>query len=60
MAKNVLENPGRALVITPKFAKSVASRNFKAALSTLPEVINVAHTVSGIYKGKFVYFMLYG
>ena len=54
LAKNVLSNPGRALDLTAKIATAVASKSPKAALSTLPEVINFYHTGKGIYLGKFV------
>ena len=48
MAKNVLRIPGRALDITSNVACAVASRNPKAILSTLPELINFYTT------GKFL------
>ena len=54
LAKNVLSNPGRALDITAKIATAAASKSPKAALSTLPEVINFYHTGKGVYLGKFV------
>ena len=54
MAKNVLKNPGRALEIGANVGTAFASRNPKAALSTLPEVINSYHTGKGLYLGKFV------
>ena len=54
MAKNVLENPGRALEITSNIATAAATRNQKAIASTLPEVINFYHTDKGLYLGKFV------
>ena len=54
LAKNVLSNPGRALDLTAKIATAAASRSPKAALSTLPEVINFYHTGKGLYLGKFV------
>ena len=54
MAKNVLKNPSRGLDITTDIAKAAASRNPKAALSALPEVINFNHTGKGLYLGKFV------
>ena len=52
--KNVLSNPGRALDLTAKIATAAATKSPKAALSTLPEVINFHHTGKGIYLGKFV------
>ena len=54
LAKNVLTNPARALDLTAKIATAAASKSPKAALSTLPEVINFYHTGKGIYLGKFV------
>ena len=54
MAKNVLSNPGRALDLTAKIATAAASRNFKQALSTLPELITFYDTGKGLYLGKFV------
>ena len=54
LAKNVLSNPGRALDLTTKIATAAANRSPKAALSTLPEVINFYHTGKGLYLGKFV------
>ena len=54
MAKNVLDNPGRALDLTAKIAAAAASRNSKQALSTLPELITFNNTGKGLYLGKFV------
>ena len=54
MAKNVLSNPGRALDLTAKIATAAASRNYKQALSTLPELITFYNTGKGLYLGKFV------
>ena len=54
LAKNVISNPGRALDLTAKMATAAATRSSKAALSTLPEVINFYHTGKGLYFGKFV------
>ena len=54
MAKNVLNNPGRALDITAKIATAAASRNSKQALSTLPDVIKFYHEGRGLYLGKFI------
>ena len=54
MAKNVLKNPGRALEIGANVGSAFASRNPKAALTSLPEVINFYHTGKGVYLGKFV------
>ena len=54
LAKNVLSNPGRALDLTAKIATAAATKSPKAALSTLPEVINFYHTGKGLYLGKIV------
>ena len=54
LAKNVLSNPGRALDLTARMATAAATKSPKAALSTLPEVINFYHTGKGLYLGKFV------
>ena len=54
LATNVLKKPGRALEITSNIATAAATRSPKAALSTLPEVINFYHTGRGVYLGKFV------
>ena len=48
LATNVLKNPARALEISANVATATASRNPKAALSTLPEVINLYHTGKGL------------
>ena len=52
LATNALKNPGRFLEIGANVATAAASRNHKAALSTLPEVINFYHTGKGLYLGK--------
>ena len=54
LATNVLKNPGRALEIGANIATAAATKSPKAALSTLPEVINFYHTGKGLYLGKFV------
>ena len=54
LATNVLKNPGRAIEITSNIATAAATKSQKAALSTLPEVINFYHTGKGLYLGKFV------
>ena len=54
LAKNVISNPGRALDITAKIATAAATKSPKAALSTLPEVINFYHSGKGLYLGKLV------
>ena len=54
IATNALKNPYRCLEIGANVAAATASRNPKAALSALPEVINFYHTGKGLYLGKFV------
>ena len=54
LATNVLKNPGRALEIGANIATAAATKSPKAALSTLPEVINFYHTGKGLYLCKFV------
>ena len=51
MAENVLKNPGRAL---ENVGTAFASRNPKAALTSLPEVINFYHTGKGLYLPRFM------
>ena len=53
MAKNVLKNPGRALEIGANVGTAFASRNPKAALTSLPEVNNFYHTGKGLYLPRF-------
>ena len=48
IANIALKNPGRFLEIGAKVATAVASRNPKAASSTIPEVINFYHTGRGL------------
>ena len=54
LATNVLKNPAQALEIRANFCTAAASRNPKAALSTLPEVINFYHTGKGLYLRRFI------
>ena len=54
MAKNVLKSPGRALEIGANVGTAFASRNPKAALTSLPEVINFYHTGKGLYLPRFL------
>jgi len=54
LATNVLNNPGRALEIGANIGSAAVSRNPKAALSTIPDVIKFYHTGKGLYLGKFV------
>ena len=59
LATNALKNRARFLEIGANVAAATASRNRKAALSALPEVINFYHNVRGLYLPRFSYFMLY-
>ena len=43
LATNVIKNPGRASEITSNIATAAATKSPKAALSSLPEVINFYH-----------------
>ena len=54
LATNALKNPARFLEIGANVATAAATKNPKAALSTLPEVINFYHTGKGLYLGKFI------
>ena len=54
IATNALKNPAGFLEIGAKFATAAASRNPKAALSTMPEAINFYHTGKVLYQNKFV------
>ena len=54
LATNVLKNPGRALEITSNNATSAATKNCKATLSSLPEVMKFYHTGKRLYLVKFV------
>ena len=59
ITKNILKNPGRALEIRANVGSAFASRSPKAALSSVPEVINFSHTGKWLCLSKFVYIMLY-
>ena len=54
LAANALKHPARFLEIGANVATAAATKNPKAALSTLPEVINFYHTGKGLYLGKLV------
>ena len=54
MSKNVLKNPGRGLDFTANIATAAASRNPKAVLSALPELISFSITGEGFHLGKNV------
>ena len=53
LATNALKNPARFLEIGANVASATASRNPKASLSALPEVINFYHTGKGLYLPRF-------
>ena len=53
LATNVIKNPSRALEIGANIATAAATKSPKAALSTLPEVINFYHTGKGLYLPRF-------
>ena len=53
LATNALKNPARFLENGANVATAAASRNPKAALSTLPEVINFYHTGKCFYLPRF-------
>ena len=53
LASNAPKNPVGFLEIGANVATAAASRNPKAALATLPEVINFYYTGKGMYLGKF-------
>ena len=54
LATKTLKNPGRASEITSNTASAAATKNPKASLSPLPEVIDFDHTGKCLYLGKFV------
>ena len=54
LATNALKNPARFLQIGANVATAAASKNPKAALSALLEVINFHHTGRDLYLCKFV------
>ena len=53
LARNALKNPPRFLEIGANVATAAASRDPKAAISALPEVINLYHTGKGLYLPRF-------
>ena len=56
LATNVLENPDRAMEISSNIATAAATKDPKAALSSLPEAMHFYHTGKGLYLRKFVWF----
>ena len=53
LATNALKNPARFLEKGANVATAAATKSPKAALSTLPEVINFYHTGRGLYLPRF-------
>ena len=53
VARNALKNRSRFLEIGANVAAAAPSRNPKAALSLLPEVIKFYHTGKGLYLPRF-------
>ena len=49
-----MKNPSRALEFFSNIATKAATKNPKAALSSLLEVINFYQAGKGLYLGKFV------
>ena len=49
-----LKSPARFLEIGANVVTAAASKNSKAALSTLPEVINFYHSRKGLYLPRFI------
>ena len=58
IAKTSIKDPRPALEIGANVCSDSASRSPKAALSSLPEVINFYDTGKGLYLGKFVNLVL--
>ena len=54
LAKIALKNKAKFLEIGANVATAAATKNPKAALSTLPEVIKFYHEGQGLYLGKFI------
>ena len=54
LAGNALKNPIRFLEIGANVVTAALSKNPKAALSALPEVVNFYHTGKCLYLGKSV------
>ena len=54
LATNALKNASRFLKIGANVATAAATRNHKAALSTIPEVIMFHNSGKGLYLGKVV------
>ena len=57
-ATKVLKKPGRALENTSNIAAAFATKSPKAALSSLPEVINFYHMGKSLYLPRLIYIML--
>ena len=59
LAKNVLSNLTRALVIPANIATAAASRNIKKVISSLPQMISFYQTGTGLYLPRFIKIMLF-
>ena len=58
LATNALKNPASFFEIGANVATEAASRNPKAALSIVPEVINFYHTGKGLYLPRLIELIL--
>ena len=54
IATNALKNQAKIREIGANIATAAATKNPKALLSTLPEVIKFHHQGQGLYLGKFI------
>ena len=54
LATNAFRNPSRFPEIGANVATAAVSKNPKATLSAIPEVINFFYTGKGLYLGKFL------
>ena len=54
LATNALKNPARFLETVANVATAAASRNPKAALSLLPEVVKFYHPGKGLFLPRFI------
>ena len=58
LAKNVSNNPGRALDLTAGKVTAAVSKNSKQALSTLTDLTTVYNAGEDLYLGKLVHFYI--
>ena len=54
MFRKAFQNRRRAFELAANVGRAFASRNLKAALSTLTDVIKFYHTEKGLYFSRFV------